>query len=183
MKLNQNSLSARLYRWFYLTDSMPQNLCPYFWKLVIMWIIIIPYGLVTLPAVRFKSELDGWSMRFIGGAFMWLMIFAVFVAIFPLTYFIWGWFDPKSTFGAWQITGIFIWVVTAICLMIWGIMEFIQRRKEKSWKKHVEYIWNNEGGYVPNPEYVPYTPKPNIIIEFIKAKYNKYCPTIEWTKK
>ena len=31
MKLNSNSVTARLYRWFYMNDQMPKSLCPYFW--------------------------------------------------------------------------------------------------------------------------------------------------------
>jgi hypothetical protein len=33
---------------------------------------------------------------------------------------------------------------------------------------------------IPNPNYKHYEPKPNIIVEMIKAKYKKYCPTIKW---
>ncbi len=31
MNLNINSKTAKLYRWFYATNEMPQSLCPYFW--------------------------------------------------------------------------------------------------------------------------------------------------------
>jgi hypothetical protein len=46
--------------------------------------------------------------------------------------------------------------------------------------KRLEFIWDADGNYVKNPNYEPYEKKPNIIIEFIKAKYNRYCPKIEW---
>ena len=51
MKLNINSTSAQLYRWFYATTTMPQSLCPYFWKLVIMWLLILPYSILSLPVI------------------------------------------------------------------------------------------------------------------------------------
>jgi acyl-homoserine lactone acylase PvdQ len=51
MKLNINSTSAQLYRWFYATEQMPQSLCPYFWKLVLMWVFILPYTILSLPVI------------------------------------------------------------------------------------------------------------------------------------
>ena len=51
MKLNSNSISSKLYRWFYGTKELPNNLCPYFWKLVLAWLVLIPYSLVCLPVI------------------------------------------------------------------------------------------------------------------------------------
>lgn len=182
MKLNHNSISARLYRWFYITDEMPQTLCPYFWKLVIMWMLIIPYGLVSLPVIVTKQEPDEWGARPLLGAFMYFFLFVIFIALFPLTYFFWGWFDHNSTFGKWQVGGILIWAVVLMIAVVWGILRIIDRRKRIRRHRQTEFIWNDEGDYIPNPDYVPYEEKPSIIIEFIKAKYNKYCPKIDWTK-
>jgi hypothetical protein len=183
MKLNHNSLSARLYRWFYITDTMPQTLCPYFWKLVIMWVLIVPVGILSLPIAIIKEDATEWSMRIIGGALLWGIAFMAFLMLFPLTYFVWGWFTPKSVFGAWQITGIMLWAISIICGIVWGVITITNKRREKKRLIHREYIWNEDGDYIPNPDYVPYVEKPNIIIEFIKAKYNKYCPTIEWNSE
>lgn len=180
MKLNQNSISARMYRWFYLTYDMPQNLCPYFWKLVIMWVLIIPYGLISLPVIIIKQEPDEWGIRPLFGAFLYLFLFVIFIALFPLTYFFWGWFDHNSTFGKWQVGGILIWAVVLMCTAVWGVIMIIDKRKRIKRHRQTMYIWTDEGDYVTNPDYVLYEDKPNIISEFIKAKYNKYCPKIEW---
>lgn len=180
MKLNHNSLSARLYRWFYITEDMPQTLCPYFWKLVVMWIFIIPVGILELPLTLTKQDSDEWPMRILGGAVMWGILFVVFLMIFPLTYFIWGWGSPKTLFGTWQVTGIIVWALVAVCAIVWGILELNRRRLEK--KRHIsrEWIWDGDGEFIRNPDYVPYEKKPSIIIEFIKATYYKYCPKIDW---
>lgn len=49
MELKLNSLSARLYRYFYETNKMPNSLCTYFWKLVIAYLLIIPLEIIGLP--------------------------------------------------------------------------------------------------------------------------------------
>ena len=180
MKLNHNSISARLYRWFYIKDEMPQTLCPYFWKLVIMWILIIPYGLLSLPVIITKGEIEEWGMRPLAGALGWGMLFCVFLALFPVTYFFWGWFDPKTTFGAWQMSGILIWSIAIASTIFLGIIRLNQKRGEKRRNRQREYIWNENDEYVKNPDYVEYEERSNMIVEFIKAKYNKYCPKIDW---
>ena len=159
---------------------MPQNLCPYFWKLVIMWILIIPYSLLSLPVIIGKNEIEEWGVRPLAGAFGWGILFIIFVAIFPITYLFWGWFDSKTLFGSWQLAGIFVWSMILIGSVTWGILEFIKRGVEK--KRHIkeEWIYDEYGDYVRNPDYVPFEARPNIIKEFIKAKYNKYCPKIDW---
>ena len=42
-----------------------------------------------------------------------------------------------------------------------------------------------KNNYDENGNWIPYEDRltgkrPNIILEFIKAKYNKYCPKIDW---
>ena len=180
MKLNHNSISARLYRWFYIKDEMPQTLCPYFWKLAIMWILIIPYGLLSLPVIIGKNEIEEWGTRALAGLFGWGILFCVFLALFTVTYFFWGWFDPKTTFGSWQMTGILIWMMTITSTIVLGIIHLNQKRGEKEENRQREYIWNENGEFVKNPDYAAYEERSSIIVEFIKAKYNKYCPKIDW---
>jgi hypothetical protein len=181
MKLNQNSISARLYRWFYLTDHMPMTLCPYFWKLVIMWIMIIPIGIISLPTTLVKNDLDSWGERFSFTFFLWVFMFIVFIMLFsPITYFFFGWFPRNTVFESWQILGIVLWGGLALIGSIFGIIRLITRRREKKRNLNLKYIWDEHGDYIENPNYAPYEKKPNITIEFIKAKYNKYCPKIDW---
>ena len=182
MKLNHNSLSARLYRWFYITDHMPPTLCPYFWKLVLMWILILPYSFLCLPLIIVKQdeEILEWRVRPIFGVVLYGVVFVTFLALFPLTYFIWGLFEVKSVFLQWQVAGMLIWVIIIVYAIVWAIVKLNSRRKLARRRRQLEYIWNDKGDYVLNPDYVHYEPRPNIIVEFIKAKYNKYCPKIDW---
>jgi hypothetical protein len=145
-----------------------------------MWIFIIPVGILSIPLVITKQEPDEWGMRLAGGIGMWGMLFILSVMLFPFTYFFYGWFPSKSTFGAWQIIGICIWEISIICAIIWGLLQIGKKRREKKRLIHRKFIWNEDGDYIPNPDYVPYEGKPNIIIEFIMAKYHKYCPKIDW---
>ena len=180
MKLNHNSLSARLYRWFYMTGQMPQTLCPYFWKLVIMWIFIVPVGILSIPLTITKQEPDEWPIRIIGGIMLWGASFILFLMLVPFTYFIWGWASQDTLLGSWQGTGILIWALSIIVFGICGGIYLITKRKEKKRLKYREFIWDENGDYIRNPDYVQYEEKPNIIVEFIKAKYHKYCPKIDW---
>ncbi len=156
-----------------MTDEMPQNLCPYFWKLVFMYIFIIPYSIIVLPSIIMKDP-DGNDVRFATSIIIWMAISLGFLAIYaPITWMIWG-LGPKDTlFGSLQFGGFMIWVVGIVLLGIWGAITYANR------KKNQKYIWSeDEYEYIENPNYRPsfFT----ITKEFIKAKYNRYCPKIDW---
>lgn len=182
MKLNTNSVSARLYRWFYRTSHMPQNLCPYFWKLVLMWIFILPLAFCSLPLIVMKDSKDAeWDTRLFAGIMIWVLLFFAFLMIFsPITYLMYGLLSKETLIGSWQMAGAITWFVCIIIAITFGGVHLLQRRKEKKRHKQREYIWDENGDYIINPDYVPYEPKPSILAEFIKAKYNKYCPKIDW---
>jgi len=58
MKLNTNSLLAQIYRSFYEVGYMPDNLCSYFWKLIIACIFYPFYLICSFPIIvidRFKE--------------------------------------------------------------------------------------------------------------------------------
>lgn len=59
MTLNSNSISAKLYRYFYSTERMPESLCTYFWALVLAYILIIPLEITGLVGslMRFISPI------------------------------------------------------------------------------------------------------------------------------
>lgn len=183
MKLNHNSISARLYRWFYLTDNMPTNLCPYFWKLVLMYVLIIPAALLYMPGHIMKSHTTEMAERAAVGLVGWVLTFAAFCAIFPITYFFYGWFPEKTFALAFQQVGILVWCVLLLLGGAYGWIELHTRRQHRKYMKRLEFIWDADGNFVKNPNYEPYEKKPNIIIEFIKASYHKYCPRIEWNNK
>jgi|GEM_PF-2728266 len=176
MKLNHNSTSAQLYRWFYQVYDMPTNLCPYFWKLVFMYIFIIPYSIIVLPAIIMKDE-GGSDVRFITSILIWAMIFFGFLAIYaPVTWLIWGMSTKGTLMGTLQMGGFIIWAIGLIVLATWGTITYTQR------KKNQKYVWSEEKyEYIENPDYSPSFA--TIAKEFIKAKYHKYCPQITWNDK
>lgn len=115
---------------------------------------------------------------------MWFafMLLAMTV-IGPISVIFVGILNDKSFLSQIQFGGFLCLGVILAISFVCGIGYLVHENKKRIRRKRQEFIWNDEGDRLPNPEYVPYTPKPNIIVEFIKAKYNKYCPKIEWTKK
>jgi hypothetical protein len=62
-----------------------------------------------------------------------------------------------------------------VAAIIFGAVGLFKWSKEKLENRHVKYdedgfrIWDK-----------PREKQPSIITEFVKAKYNKYCPKIDW---
>lgn len=152
MYLNQNSISAKLYRWYYNTDVMPENLCPYFWQLVLMWVTIVPFSIYALPFLIFtKFEKCSWGERF-GVSFVFYILLGItLLGVYHLVklYYILINMTTDNLIG--------VGAMLIIC-----ITAFI-----------INYKWN--GSKTSGKE-----KEPSIIKEFVKAKYNKYCPKIDW---
>jgi hypothetical protein len=161
MKLDQNSLSAKLYRWFYKTDTMPTNLCAYFWKLVIAVILspllaihTLPYEIINYKRRRWDtySDMLGMSLAY------WCFIAAVICMISTLGLFF---YIPNKSSSLWVIisVGCILWGSLILVGIGWGIYETVKYLKSK--KSDDEKT-------------------DNIIVEMVKAKYHKYCPKIDW---
>lgn len=180
MKINRNSLSARLYRWFYITDEMPKTLCPYFWKLVIMYMLILPVGIINLPLIIFNEndEFDNWGERFGIGVLCYAFLFLIGTTLFSIvTLPIWGLFKNEF-YKQLQVIGI-MGLVIAIAVFIGILMvNLITKIKDKKRYKRMGYTLDEDGNWVRSDMVVKN--QGNIITEFIKAKYNKYCPKIDW---
>lgn len=181
MTLNLDSVSARLYRWFYDKEQMPDNLCPYFWKLVLMWLMILPYMVVTLPVqiiTKFRQKPIDETIAYTIGVYILLAMLVIYL-ILPIHLFfgVDGWFIDGALPGS-----ALLWTVT-IALGIYGLIEFLRKKYKKSKRMYDEY-GDPYYGYDSYGRKIYYPiKKPNIIVEFIKAKYNKYCPKITWDKK
>jgi len=177
MNLNLNGISARLYRWFYATNGMPQTLCPYFWKLVIAYMLFIPWAIITLPSRVFDVEADTGGERVFVSVLLWGMILASICVLSTLSLF-WGMDGEKTILGAMQRAGLFTLCLVTLVSMTFGAVYLVKYIQDRKRQKHREYIWDDMGDYIKNPAYVE--PKPNLVKEFVKAKYNKYCPKIDW---
>jgi hypothetical protein len=161
MKLNQNSISAKLYRWFYKTGTMPTNLCSYFWKLVTVVILSPLFAIYTLPyeIINYKrrrrdtyGDMLGMSLGY------WSFIAGVICMISPLILFF---YTPDKNAVLWVMmaVGFCLWGCLILVGIIWGIfatVEYLESKKSDNEKTD------------------------NIIVEMVKAKYHKYCPKIDW---
>ena len=162
MKLNKNSISAKLFRWFYRTSELPTNLCPYFWKLVMAYVFAIPLFIISLPYVIIDKDSCNKSLgnRIGIGFACWLGLFLLIAALTPIMLF---WHTPvkDSLLETLMIYGFF---ELAAGLTI-GVMWFIRHLGEKI----------KERRNLPKEE-----KHSNIIVEMVKATYYKYCPKIDW---
>ena len=169
MKLKKNSFTARVYRWFYGYNNMPQTVCPYFWQLVIMWICIAPYTLLSLPTFLSKETDKGLWEKPVMGMIAYCMLFALGSIVFAIPSLFMD--LPKDSFwDNYRIMGIMFWMIGIPILTYRGIASLYEmyrdRQREKRWEKL------EEGDLAEKEQ--------NILVEFIKATYHKYCPKIDW---
>jgi len=161
MKLNQNSLSAKLYRWFYKTDTMPTNLCLYFWKLVTAVILSPLFAIYTLPYEiinykRSRRDTYGDMLEILLGS--WCLIAVIICMISSLGLFFYT-PDKNALLLTIMVIGSCFWGCLILVGIGWGINETVKYLKSK--KSNTEKT-------------------DNIIVEMVKAKYHKYCPKIDW---
>jgi magnesium-transporting ATPase (P-type) len=162
MKLNKNSISAKLFRWFYGTSELPTNLCPYFWKLVMAYVFAIPLFIISFPYVIIEksSSIESLNSRIWMGIICWFGLFSLITALTPIMLF---WYTPvKDSFlEILMIYGFFVWAAGLTLGIIWFIHHLGEKIKERR--------------NLPKKE-----KRSNIIVEMVKATYYKYCPKIDW---
>jgi len=162
MKLNKNSISAKLFRWFYRTSELPTNLCPYFWKLVMAYVFAIPVFIISLPYAIIDKDSCNESLgnRIGKGLVCWFGLFLLITALTPIILF---WYTPvKDSFlEILIIWGLLTWVIGLIIGVMWFIHHLGEKIKERR--------------NLPKEE-----KRSNIVVEMVKATYYKYCPKIDW---
>lgn len=186
MKLNYNVWHAKLYRYYYpykFRENQVNNLCPYFWSLllivipltVLCYIITLPYFFVyniisfiykAFTNERFKiyygESLQDYFVNAIGSyAVILFSILGLFLTSVIYAY-LYGYF-PKATTE--------ILVISTFINGLWAFLilsQIFKFLKKRFGKKSTE----------PDTSSFKYITK-----EFFKAKYYKYCPKIEWVKK
>lgn len=167
MKLKSTSITATLYKMFYGTWNLPKSLCPYFWQVVLMYILLIPSAIFCIPyhilriSARRKYIDDSYIFKMLLSFLLYLVIFTVGACIYTCSGYI-TWLlngsDPLL-FTDRQAMGLVISL--CILLIIFGLLIKFLISKIAS-----------IGTYKQK--------EPSLIKEFIKAKYNKYCPKIDW---
>jgi uncharacterized membrane protein YagU involved in acid resistance len=166
MKLNKNSISAKLFRWFYRTSELPTNLCPYFWKLVMAYVFVIPLFIISLPYVIIEKYSSSESLGnriglgLVGWFVLFLLIVVLIAALSPIMLF---WYTPieDSSLEILIICGLLTWVLGLTIGVMWFIHHLGEKIKERR--------------NLPKKE-----KRSNIIVEMVKATYYKYCPKIDW---
>ena len=162
MTLKYNSFNAKLYRYFYDANSMPDSICPYFWKLLMAWVFVIPVSLFSFPAVI--AEIITKQSYGLGRLFMsvvlYMALYCIVSMVFTVLIFT-NHYDSESIIVKMGSAGILIWVV-AIVITVIAILELIQK------KSQVEHLRNSD------------KVSDSVIIGFVKSKYNKYCARITW---
>jgi hypothetical protein len=138
MILNHNSISARLYRWFYETGIMPNNLCPYFWKLVIAYTFALPLLILTLPHTILQEEKYSSAPRIGYSIFFYLI---TFIAISMLSVFGLFFVTPEENtfyFGL-ALLGFTVWII----VFGLGITKLIHELiiKWKSYRYYKKYFY------------------------------------------
>lgn len=180
MKLSTSNLTTKLYLWFYgkTETDLPTNLCPYFWKLVLMFLLIIPYSVFCVPTIIYEVVMKLWKNedsdyetgdRIVFSLVTYLGLIVLSALIIAVTLF-WNVYSEKQNpfLFKMSVLGIMLWAVTII-VSGYRLVKYILNRISDS---RIKY---DENGYRIYPE-----PKVNIVKEFVKAKYHKYCPRIEW---
>ena len=162
MKLNKKSWHAWFYKMLYGWDrKFPNNLCAYFWKMLLSIIVAPVLLLVCLPLYieglisKRDHHRDGYfhDAHIIASIFAWIGLFLIFSGVYV-------WFAGWES--NWHIPAITLYGILAV-IIIGLILNYYDEKRIKS-PKNTHLVEK----------------KPNVFIEFIKAKKNKYCPKIEW---
>ena len=175
MKLNQNSFSAKVYRWFYDIEVMPTNLCPYFWKLSVALVFCIPFAVITLPYTFFYRDKGEQSfITRIGISAIIYFMLAIAVSMFSVFGLFFKIPEAGTLYSHIIAAGFVGWAATLAI----GVKELIEYLVEKIRERKYREV-----GRLRNGELIIKERKPSLIVEMIKAKYNKYCPQIKWEKR
>ena len=155
LSFNMNSWTAKLYRWVYRVNRMPNNLCPYFWKVVIMYTLLIPYVLLIIPLIILEKIMDERHDRLgddaaMGGrmAIGFILYLMIGISISPVMLIL---YPHQSLFLAGTIV---FGLIAGVALIA-----YVQDRSER------------------------YGTKTYIAVEYVKSIYDKICPIITWKRK
>lgn len=163
-----DSTHAKLYKFTYTSD-LPKNLCPYFWKLVGAVIVFIPNFILQLPFLIVglfdKDTNEHCNERRLFGGFIELAIAVAIGYIYITVQWIKWMFDCYSYSKDGATGGGMVNLFITVIFIIFLVKELIS-----NWKDRRHVARGND----------PVERTPNLIAEFIKAKYNRYCPQIEW---
>jgi len=166
MNLNLNSWYVKLWNFTYSTTHLPNNLCPFFWKLVAAILLFIPNLVLRIPVyvtnLFYKHKIDrirqgdGRTGMGVGLYLILAVIILVIISFWHLGLYLF-------TLQSYDIGLVGF---SLFCIAVGIILFTMHWLKNRNSKRKIHSFFTN-----------------NILITFTKAKYNKYCPSINWIKK
>lgn len=165
INLSKKSVISRLYRWYYPENSLPSSYCPYFWNMIIMFIMIIPitaYCLLASPIIRLVLEEKLYNHNPLERMAKATVVNILLIMPFSVLYgSIYGSFvgfykeSPNSlNFVIWLFGNAVITTLVLTTIVYLGLTAGERRntRRREEWP----------------------------IVTYLKAIKNKICPTINW---
>ncbi|AYN56321.1 membrane protein [Escherichia phage p000v] len=157
MIINENSWHFKIYAAFNSTWNRPKTLCAYFWKTLIPVLAVSIIGFAILAAVTIIGQEI-------------LTKFFVFSSLWTLV--------PASI----GVGVLFIALCVGISIvLVLGIPWLIDLYRERKYYKEVELIAQNQERIKNGLE--PIERKKSLIGEYLKARKEKVCPTLEYKAK
>lgn len=159
MNLKLNSWYVYLWNYTY-SESVPNNLCPLFWKLVVAILLFIPNVIFRIPTVianSFYSEHNKIIDARTGlGILMYMLIICVIAILLWIYNFILYMFNAYSYDNEFAFLG---------GVVLFAGLFFL-----------IRYYWlKKDVGYT-----IKETTTNNIIVNYASSWYNKHCPKINW---
>jgi len=162
MELKTKSWYVWLWEYTYAED-LPNNLCPFFWKLIVAMLLFIPNVIFRIP-VTISNLFMTWPIkrgdnRTGNGIVMWLL-FNLFIVTIIFNYHLFLWLiGDDSAEISWVVGGIFMDFVILLIL--------------------IRHLWEN----TLIADRLAYKASNNIIVTMTKAWYKNHCPKINWKDK
>lgn len=157
MIINENSWHFKIYAAFNSTWNRPKTLCAYFWKTLIPVLSVSIIGFAILAAVTIIGQEI-------------LTKFFVFSSLWTLV--------PASI-------GVGILMVAVMAFISAGLVIgpswLLDKYNDRKYYKEIEFIAQNQERIKNGLE--PIERKKSLIGEYIKARKEKVCPTLEYKAK
>lgn len=122
MKLNENSILAKTYKWFFKND-LPVDGCKYITNVIFMIITIIPLTLLSFPGIILdyfinNNNFNKWFFRLGVSLIVYFSIFFILIMIVAPFILIMGNF---SNFPEIVLIGVSFWILTFIIIIVYMI--------------------------------------------------------------
>ncbi len=157
MIINENSWHFKIYAAFNSTWNRPKTLCAYFWKTLIPVLSVSIIGFAILAAVTIIGQEI-------------LTKFFVFSSLWTLV--------PASIGVGILMTSVMAFISAGLII---GPSWLLDKYNDRKYYKEIEFIAKNQERIKNGLE--PIERKKSLIGEYLKARKEKVCPTLEYKAK